>query len=127
MTAKQEQLDLCHAIRRRPCYGLAAFSLPGHSEKAVLMEVKLSVGNLPWTITVKELDALFAQAGDVTSVDIITDRLTGRSQGYAYVTMSTQNEADKAVSMFNACSLDNHRLQVALVKPRRQRGFVTMY
>src|SRR5574339_661101 len=59
------------------CYGLAAFSLPVHPEKAVLMEVKLYVGNLPRATTGKELDALFAQAGEVTSVDLITDRRTG--------------------------------------------------
>ena len=113
-------------ISRRPGYGRAAFSSPVHPEKAVLVEVKLYVGNLPRAITGKELNALLAQAGDVTSVDIITDRLTGRPQGYAYVAMSTQNEADKAVSMFNAYSLDDHRLKVALVKPRQQRGFVRM-
>jgi RNA recognition motif-containing protein len=91
------------------------------------MEVKLYVGNLSYATTREELDALFERAGDVSSVDIITDRATGRSQGYAYVTMSTQNEADKAVSMFNAYSFDDHRLKVALVKSRQQRGFVTMY
>ena len=91
------------------------------------MGVKLYVGNLPRATTGKELNALFAQAGDVTAVDIITDRLTGGSKGYAYLTMSTQNEADSAVSMFNAYSLDDYRLKVALVKPRQQRGFVTMY
>jgi RNA recognition motif-containing protein len=78
-------------------------------------------------ITAKDLDALFTQAGDVTAVDIITHRLTGRSKGYAYVTMSAQNEADRAVSIFNAYSLDDHRLKVALVKPRQQRGWVTKY
>jgi RNA recognition motif-containing protein len=112
---------------RRPCYGLAAYSLPVHPEKAVLMQVKLYVGNLPRVTTGKQLDALFAQAGDVTSVDIITDRRTGRSQGYAYVTMSTQNEADKAVSMFNAYSFYDRRLKVALVKPRQVQGLVTMH
>ena len=107
-------------------YGLAAFSLPVYPEKAVLMEVKLYVGNLPRGTTGKELDALFAQAGKVTSVDLITDRRTGGSQGYAYVTMSTQNEADQAVSMFNAYSLKHRKLKVALTKPRQQ-GPVTMY
>ena len=91
------------------------------------MEVKLYVGNLPRATTDKELDALFAQAGEVTSVDLITDRRTGGSQGYAYVTMSTQNQADKAVSMFNAYSLNDRKLKVALTKPRRQQGNGTMY
>jgi nucleolin len=109
---------------RRPCYGLAAYSLPYPAEKAVAMEVKLYVGNLPRSTTGKELNALFAQAGDVTAVNIIRDRVTGGSNGYAYITMSAQSEADKAVSIFNTFSLDDHRLKVVLVKPREQRGFV---
>lgn len=87
------------------------------------MEVEVYVGNLPGSTTGKDLDALFAQAGEVTAVSLITDRLTGGSKGYAYVTMSAQSEADKAVSMFNTYSLDDHRLKVALVKSREQRGF----
>ena len=105
-----------------PVYdGLADFSLPVPPEKAVLMEAKLYVGNLPRTTTDKDLDALFARAGEVTSIDLITDRRTGGSQGYAYITMSTQNEADKAVLMFNAYFLNDRKLKVALTKPRRLR------
>ena len=118
---------MCGVLSPRPCYGLVAYLLPVNPEKAVLMEVKLYVGNLPMSTTGKELTAIFAQAGDVTAVDIITDRLTGGSKGYAYVTMSAQSEADKAISMFNSHFLDEHRIKVALVKPRGQRGFVTTY
>jgi RNA recognition motif-containing protein len=85
------------------------------------MEVKLFIGNLPISTTGNQLDTLFAQAGDVTGVDIITDRLTGKPKGYAYVTMSAQTEADKAVSMFNHYFLEDQRLKVALVKSREQR------
>ena len=87
------------------------------------MEAKLYVGNLPRSTTGRELTAIFAQAGDVTAVTLITDRLTGGSKGYAYVTMSAQSEADKAISMFNAYSLNDHLLKVDLAKPREQRGF----
>ena len=87
------------------------------------MEAELYVENLPKSTWVKELSALFTQAGDVTAVNIITDRLTGGSKGYAYVTMSAQSEADKAVSMFNMYSLRDQRLRVTLAKPREQRGF----
>ena len=118
---------MCGVLSPRPCYGLVAYLLPVNPEKAVLMEVKLYVGNLPMSTTGKELTAIFAQAGDVTAVNLITDRLTGGSKGYAYITMSAQSEADKAVSMFNAYSLDDHPLKVALVKPRDQRRFVTPY
>ena len=91
------------------------------------MEVKLYVGNLPKSMTRKELNTLFAQAGDVTIVNIITDRQSGGSKGYAFVTMSAQSEADKAVSMFNTYSLEDHLLKVVLAKPREQRGFDATY
>ena len=91
------------------------------------MEVKLYVGNLPRSATGQELNVLFGRAGDVTAVNIITDRLTGGCKGYAYITMSAQSEADKAVSMFNSYFLDNHRLKVVLTRPRDQRGFVRTY
>ena len=91
------------------------------------MEAKIYVGNLPKSVRTTELDALFTQAGDVTAVHIIMDRLTGGSKGYAFVTMSAQSEADKAVSMFNTYDLGDHRLSVLLVRPRVQRGFSTSY
>jgi RNA recognition motif-containing protein len=93
----------------------------------MMMEAKLYVGNLPRSTTGKELTILFAQAGDVTAIDIIPDRLTGGCRGYAYVTMSALSEADKAVSMFNAYFLEDQPLKVILVKGKDQRGFTTRY
>jgi RNA recognition motif-containing protein len=115
------------SFSRQPCYGLAAYSLPVDPEKVAIVEVKLYIRNLSKSTTGKELNTLFAQAGEVTAVDIITDHQSGTSRGYAYVTMSAQSEADKAVSMFNSYSLDDHQLKVALVKPREQRGFGIAY
>ena len=89
------------------------------------MEVKLYVGNLSKSTTQDELDTLFAGAGEVASVNIIKDRTSGESKGFAFVTMSAQSEADKAVSMFNSYSLSDHELKVDLAKPREQRGFGT--
>jgi RNA recognition motif-containing protein len=91
------------------------------------MEVQLNVRNLPKSMTGQELTILFTQAGDVTAVDLVTDRQSGRSRGYAFITMSAQSEADMAVSMFNFYSLDEQRIKVALTKPRGQRGFSTPY
>lgn len=91
------------------------------------MEVELYVGNLSKSTTGKELNTLFAQAGDVTAVKIITDRQTGESKGYAYVTMSAQSEADKAVSLLSAYSLGDHQLKVFLARPREQRGLDMPY
>jgi len=86
------------------------------------MEVKLYVGNLSKSTTQEELNVLFAQAGEVTAAEVIKDRKSGESRGFAFITMSAQSEADKAVSMFNAHSLTDRRLKVSLVKPRQQRG-----
>ena len=91
------------------------------------MEAKVYVRNLPRSVRTTELSALFRQAGDVTAVNLITDRLTGGSKGYAYVTMSAPSEADKAVSMFNTYDLEDHRLKVVRVGPRAPRGFSTSY
>ena len=87
------------------------------------MEVKISVRNLSKSTTPEKLNDLFARAGDVTAVDIIMDHERGESRGFAFVTMSAQSEADKAVSMFNAYSLDERPLKVKLTRPREQRGF----
>lgn len=87
------------------------------------MEVAIHIGNLSKTTTQEDLNALFSQAGDVTSVDVAKDRQSGASNGFAYVTMSAQSEADKAVSMFDAYPLDDHYLRVTLVRRRMQRGF----
>ena len=82
------------------------------------MEAKVYVGNLSKSTTQEELNTLFAQAGKVTAVDVIKDRKSGESKGFAFITMSVQNEADKAVSMFDAYSLSDHELKVSPAKPR---------
>ena len=92
-------------------------------EKAVLkMEAKLHVGNLSKSTTQEELNALFEQAGQVTAVEVIKERKSGESKGFAFVTMSEQSEAEAAVSMFNAYSLSDHELKVSPAKPREERG-----
>ena len=89
------------------------------------MIVKLYVGNLSYSSTENDLNTLFAQAGQVGSVTLITDRNTGRSKGFAFIEMSTQVEAEKAMSMFNGFFLDNRPLKVNLAKPPapRQNSF----
>ncbi|MCS7040967.1 MAG: RNA-binding protein [Anaerolineae bacterium] len=82
------------------------------------MGVKLFVGNLPYSTTEDELATLFAQAGTVESVVIITDRVTGQSRGFAFLEMSTVSEAQKAIHMFNGYSLANREL---VVNPARSR------
>jgi cold-inducible RNA-binding protein len=86
------------------------------------MEAKLYVGNLSKSTTQDELNVLFAQAGEVTAAEVIKDRKSSESKGFAFITMSTQSEADKAVSMFNEYSLSDRVLKVSPAKPREQRG-----
>jgi RNA recognition motif-containing protein len=82
------------------------------------MEARLYVGNLSKSTTQEELNALFAQAGQVTAAEVIKDRKSGESKGFAFITMSAQSEADKAISMFNTYSLSDHALKVSMAKPR---------
>ena len=86
------------------------------------MEVKLYVGNLAYTTTEDDLRTLFAQAGTLSSVALIKDRDTGRSKGFAFVEMTTQAEAQKAIGMFNAFKLGDRELTVNFAKPREERG-----
>ena len=86
------------------------------------MDVKLYVGNLSYSTTEDDLRTLFAKAGQVVSVALITDRDTGNSKGFAFVEMTTQTEAEKAISMFNGSNLGDRELKVNLAKPREDRG-----
>ncbi len=86
------------------------------------MEVKIYVGNLSFTTTEDELKELFAQAGTVVTVDLIKDRDSGRSKGFAFIQMSTQAEAEKAISMFNGKTIASRELRVNLARPREERG-----
>ncbi|MGB7875232.1 MAG: RNA-binding protein [Anaerolineales bacterium] len=83
------------------------------------MNVKLYIGNLSKSTTDEELSTLFTQAGEVTLIDIIKDRDSGESKGFAFITMSTQSEAEKAIHMFNNYSLNEQELKVDMAKPKR--------
>jgi cold-inducible RNA-binding protein len=86
------------------------------------MEAKLYVGNLSKSTTQDELNVLFTQAGVVTAAEVIKDRKSGESKGFAFITMGAQSEAEQAVSMFNEYSLRDHALKVSPAKPREQHG-----
>jgi RNA recognition motif-containing protein len=85
------------------------------------MTKKLYVGNLSFQTTEGDLDELFAQAGEVESVRIITDRDTGRSRGFGFVEMSEEN-AEKAISQFNGTELEGRALTVNEARPQANRG-----
>jgi cold-inducible RNA-binding protein len=86
------------------------------------MELKLFVGNLPFTTSEDDVRTLFVQAGEVTSVALIKDRDTGRSKGFAFVEMKTQAEAEKAISMFNGYRIGGRELTVNIARPREERS-----
>ena len=86
------------------------------------METRIYVGNLAKSTTESEISTLFAQAGEVTSVDLVKDRDTGLSKGFAFVNMPTEAEAEKAISMFNAYTLAENELKVNVARPRPERN-----
>ena len=86
------------------------------------MSTKLYVGNLAFQTTSQELQELFAQAGTVESASVVEDRETGRSRGFAFVQMSTNEEAAAAIDQFNGKELGGRALKVNEAKPRENRG-----
>src|SRR2546423_12204321 len=82
---------------------------------------KLYVGNLPFSATDDSLKEMFAQAGQVESARIITDRDTGRSKGFGFVEMSSEAEASDAIKKFNGTELDGRALTVNEARPMTPR------
>ena len=82
---------------------------------------RLFVGNLSFHTTDTALKDHFSQAGNVVSVDLITDKVTGRSRGFAFVEMATDAEAQKAIEQFNGKDLDERPLKVNEARPRDER------
>jgi RNA recognition motif-containing protein len=85
------------------------------------MNEKLYVGNLSYSTTEDELRELFTQAGTVTDVVVIKDRDTGQSKGFAFVSMASQAEAEKAIQMMNGKSVGNRELRVNVARPPEDR------
>lgn len=86
------------------------------------MANRLFVGNLTYNSTENDLQDYFSQAGTVVSVDIMQDRATGRSRGFAFVEMSSQAEATKAVEMFHQKDFQGRALTVNEARPREERA-----
>lgn len=82
---------------------------------------KLYVGNLPFASTAQDLEALFGEVGTVSVVEIIFDKFTGRSRGFAFVTMANAEEAQKAVEKFHGHQLEGRALAVNIARPREER------
>src|SRR5436189_6383399 len=86
------------------------------------MSMKLYVGNLAFKTSSEDLQELFAQAGTVESASVVEDRDTGRSRGFAFVEMSTKEEAASAIEQLNGKEVGGRALKVNEAKPRENRG-----
>jgi cold-inducible RNA-binding protein len=85
------------------------------------MGTKLYVGNLPFNTTENELQELFSQAGTVQEVMLMQDKFTGKSRGFAFVTMTSEQDAQNAISKLNGQSIEGRPLTVNEARPREQR------
>jgi cold-inducible RNA-binding protein len=86
------------------------------------MNLKLYVGNLPFGASEEDLRKLFSEAGTVQSVKVVTDSYSGRSRGFGFVEMTSQEEAEKAISLVNGKTLMDRTLIVSEAKPQKKRG-----
>jgi RNA recognition motif-containing protein len=86
------------------------------------MSNKLFVGNLSFNTTENDLNDAFAAHGTVVEANLMMDKMSGRPRGFAFVTMSTAEEAQKAISALNGAQLDGRSLTVNIARPREERS-----
>lgn len=82
---------------------------------------KLYVGNLPFKMTQRDLEQLFAEYGPVTSAAIISDRATGRSKGFGFVELDSDDKAQQAIQALNGAAVDGRNLVVSVARPMEPR------
>jgi RNA recognition motif-containing protein len=86
------------------------------------MAKKLYVGNLPYSVTDASLGDHFAKAGTVTSASVIMDKMTGRSKGFGFVEMSADEEATRAIEMWDGKEMDGRTIRVSEARPMEPRA-----
>jgi len=87
-----------------------------------MSNTKLFVGNLSFNTTENDLQDAFAAHGTVVEANLMMDRMSGRPRGFGFVTMSTAEEAQKAIDALNGASVDGRNLTVNIAKPREERS-----
>src|SRR5687768_8361482 len=85
-------------------------------------ETRLFVGNLSYQTMENDLQEYFSQAGVVSSVNLMLDKFTGKSRGFAFVEFGSQDEANKAVEMFHGKEFQGRELTVNIARPREERA-----
>ncbi len=83
--------------------------------------MNIYVGNLPYNVTEDELKSTFAECGEVSSVNIITDKFSGQSKGFGFIEMPNNAEADEAIKSLNETEFKGRKLKVNQAKPRGER------
>ena len=82
---------------------------------------RLFVGNLPWSLTSQSLKDLFAEFGEITDAVVISDRATGRSRGFGFVTFTNEKDAEKAKDAMNNKEIEGRAIVVSIAKKREER------
>jgi RNA recognition motif-containing protein len=82
---------------------------------------KLYVGNLPWSMKGDSLRDLFSQFGEVTEAMVISDRMSGRSKGFGFVTFANEADAERAVAEMHEKEVEGRKIVVNVAKPREER------
>ena len=85
-------------------------------------ETRLFVGNLSYQTIENDLQEFFSQAGVVSSVNLMLDKFTGKSRGFAFIEYASQEEANKAVEMFHEKEFQGRQLTVNIARPREERA-----
>ena len=85
------------------------------------MAKRLFVGNLTYSATSAQLEELFSQVGKITSLNLITDKFSGQSKGFAFVEFTTDAEADEAIKKFNNFELDGRKMVVNEARPQEKK------
>jgi RNA recognition motif-containing protein len=104
-----------------PAFGNSLWKVPVCRTAKHHMSNKLFVGNLSFNTTENDLQDAFAAHGTVTETNLMMDRMTNRPRGFAFVTMSTPEEAQKAIEALNGKELDGRALTVNVARPREER------
>ena len=87
------------------------------------MTKRLYIGNLSYNVTNDSLKELFDSVGEVVSINVITDRMTGRSRGFGFVEMADNTTAQQAIEQLDGRELDGRAIKVAEARPQQPRGF----
>lgn len=86
------------------------------------MDKKLFVGNLAYSVTEDQLREMFAKVGKIESCSLILDKFSGRSKGFAFVEMSTSEEAKEAIAKYNNFEIDGRKMVVNVARPKEESG-----